>query len=419
MFAEEQGLDLIEINFEERPEYRDLIPSNDIRAIIQLLEIEFRKEIQHDRTCIFFDEIQNHPQVLHTLRYFYEKQPDLPVIAAGSLLEFLLEDLSFSMPVGRIEYLFLGPMTFEEYLIADDQSSLLQFVESVEPGQKIPTAIHQAAIRSLRTWILTGGMPEILATWLETQSFLEVDRVKQSILNTFRDDFNKYKKRLNTGRLQTAFSRFPGFVGKKIVYSRIDDGEKSRDLETALRLLEQARIIYRVCHSNGNGVPLGAEVNEKRKKGLFLDVGLLSGINGLSIADITNPDQIMQVNSGALVEQFIGQHLLYMNDFFRYPELYYWSRQKSQSSAEIDFLVPLGSNIVPIEVKAGKAGTLRSLHVFMEQKRSYFAVRFYAGALQLSDVKSSLAGSTWKYQLLSLPLYLVEQWKRLSARIVS
>jgi predicted AAA+ superfamily ATPase len=173
-----------------------------------------------------------------------------------------------------------------------------------------------------------------------------------------------------------------------------------------------------VCHSDGNGVPLGAEENEKRRKGLFLDVGLLSGIGGLSLSDIADPTRILQVNSGALAEQLVAQHLLYMNDFFRLPELYYWSRQKSQSSAEIDFLVTQGTTVIPVEVKAGKTGTLRSLHVFMEQKKSHFAVRFYTGLPGVTEVTSSLPGSNWKYRLLSLPLYLVEQWKRISARLL-
>ena len=413
MFAEKHDLDLFEINFEEKPDYKEIFQTNDTGSIILMLEIQFRRKIISGRSCIFLDEIQNHPQALQTLRYFYEKQPGLLLIAAGSLLEFLLEDHSFSMPVGRIEYLFLGPMTFEEFLLAGGQTPLLQFLESVEPAEPIPDAIHHTAIRALQTWILTGGMPEVIATWLKEQSYLEVDRIKQSILNTVRDDFNKYKTRVNTERLQKTFSRFPGFIGKKIVYSHIDDGEKSRDIETALHLLEQARIIYRICHSDGNGIPLGAEKNEKRRKGLFLDVGLLSGIGGLSLSDISDPSRIMQVNSGVIAEQFIGQHLLYMNDFFRLPELHYWSRKKSQSNAEIDFLLPLGMTVIPVEVKAGRTGTLRSLQVFMKQKQSRFALRFNIEPPSVVQATTSMPGSNWKYRLLSLPLYLVEQWKRI------
>ena len=151
MFAEKHGLDLFEINFEENPDHKSLFQTNDIEAIILMLEIQFRRKIVPDRSCIFLDEIQNHPRVLQTLRYFYEKQPRLLVIAAGSLLEFLLEDHSFSMPVGRIEYLLLGPMTYEEFLLADSQSSLLEFLESVDPVKPIPDAIHQTAIRALQS----------------------------------------------------------------------------------------------------------------------------------------------------------------------------------------------------------------------------------------------------------------------------
>lgn len=419
MFAEKHDLELFEINFEEKPDYKNLVQTNDAASIIQILEIEFRRKIIPERSCLFFDEIQNHPHILQTLRYFYENHPEYIVIAAGSLLEFLLEDHKFSMPVGRIEYMFLGPMTFQEYLLAEGHKPLLEFLESSEITKPLPDGIHQTAMKALQTWILIGGMPEVVKTWIEERSFLEVDRVKQSILNTLRDDFNKYKGRVDTEGLQKTFSRFTGFIGRKIVYSHIDNTKKAEKIENTLHLLEQARLIYRVYHSAGNGLPLGAEKNEKRKKGLFLDVGLLNGISGLSLGDITDPASVMQVNAGTVAEQFVGQHLLYMNDFFRLPELYYWSRQKSQSSAEVDFLTTLGGMVVPIEVKAGKTGTLRSLHVFMEQKRCKFAIRFYTGPLSVTEVKSSLPGSKWNYKLLSLPLYFIEQWKRLAAQIVS
>lgn len=417
MFAERNQLDLIEVNFEERPEFSILFDTNDTERIILQLEIEHSRKITAGRSCIFLDEIQNHPRVLVTLRYFFEKQPELLVIAAGSLLEFLLEDHAFSMPVGRIEYLFLGPMTYEEFLIAGGETQLVDYLNTMDPSHPIPPGIHQAAMRATQIWMLTGGMPEVVATWIEERSLLEVDRVKHTIINTLRDDFSKYKRSANTERLQRAFERFPGFVGKKIVYSQINEGAKARDTEKSLHLLEQARIIYRVNHSDGNGVPLGAERNEKRSKGLFLDVGLLSAVEGLSLRDIEDPYHIMMINSGALAEQFIGQHLLYMNDFYRLPELYYWSRQKSHSSAEIDYLVTHGRHVIPVEVKAGKTGTLRSLHVFMEEKRATKAIRFYTGPCAVADVKSSLPGSSLQYRLLSLPLFLVEQWKRILSQI--
>ncbi len=412
LFTKTSNIDLIEINFEEHPEYKDIFSTHDIEKIIQLIEIRIRKKIRKNKSCIFLDEIQNHPRALITLRYFFERRPDLIVIAAGSLLDFLLEDHSFSMPVGRIEYLFLGPMTFEEFLIAEDNAQLLEYISNVKPEEEIPGPIHAMASEALGRYCVLGGMPEVVKVWLQEKSFLEVEKVKHAIINTFRDDFNKYKTRANTNRLQKTFDRFPRFIGKKIVYSQIDNTEKSRELEGALHLLEQARIIYRVNHSSGNGVPLGAEKQKKKNKGLFLDVGLLCGINGLTIHECNNSEDVMHINAGEIAEQYIGQHLLYMNDFYRQPELYYWAREKPQSHAEVDYLVSRGPSVIPIEVKAGKSGTLRSLHVFMQQKKYNAALRFNAEPPSILDVTTSIAGPKHSFTLISLPLYMIEQWKR-------
>lgn len=165
-------------------------------------------------------------------------------------------------------------------------------------------------------------------------------------------------------------------------------------------------------HSDANGVPLGAEKKEKKSKGLFLDTGLLCAISGLSLSDFSDPRQILQVNAGTLAEQFAGQHLLYMTDFFRLPELYYWSRAKSQSSAEIDYLPTHGSSVIPVEVKAGKTSSLRSLQVFMQKKKNPLAVRFNLERPLLSVVATSVPGPKHRFRLVSLPLYMVEQWKR-------
>lgn len=412
IFAKQENLDLLEINFEINPEYYRLFENKHIDDVVQAIEVEFGSTITDNKTLIFLDEIQMYPELIRYLRHFHEIKKNVFVIAAGSLLDFVLADHTFSMPVGRVEYLFLGPMSFEEYLIAKNETKLLEFISNYTLSDTIPVSIHDKAIQEMKTWAILGGMPEVIRTWINEQSHLYCDRIKHSIINTIRDDFAKYKQKANTRTLQKLFNTFPAFVGKKIVYSKIDSEKKSRDIIHNLEMLENARIIYRVAHTSGSGIPLGAEKNDKRTKGLFLDVGLLSSILGLDINDITHPEALTQINGGVIAEQIIGQHLLYMNNFYKLPELFYWNREKSQSSAEIDFLVNKGQQIIPIEVKAGKTGTLRSLHQFMKMKSLQKALRFYTDIPNSSQVAVTIQQKKVNYELVSLPLYLIEQWKR-------
>jgi len=188
----------------------------------------------------------------------------------------------------------------------------------------------------------------------------------------------------------------------------------SRDLKKTLYLLEGARIVYQVLHSDANGIPLGAETNDRYFKTIFLDVGLVCRRCGLTMNDIQSADDVMLVNSDAISEQFVAQHLLYSGKSYEDPQLYCWFRQGCSSSAEVDYLFCLGSNIIPVEVKAGKSGSLKSLHVFMNKKKREFALRFNSGLPSMVDTTTSVAGQkSHGFRLLSLPLYLINEAKRL------
>lgn len=413
MFAEEVSYDLVEINFEYNPELTDLFKSNDPNQIIQLLELKLNTKITSEKTLLFLDEIQAAPSVLAALRYFYEQMPELHVIAAGSLLEFVLEDHSFSMPVGRIEYLHLGPMSFEEFLVAAGRNNLFEFLHTYSLQSDFPNIIHKELLDLFKRYLVIGGMPEVIKTYLETDSTRNCEMAKQSLLSTYRDDFSKYGKRVNHQRLQKVFNSIPAIVGNKLKYVTISRNEKPSSIESALHMLELARVIYRVCHSSSNGIPLGAQVNRKHNKPLFLDVGLQCRTLGLNLLDFENPDTIMMINSGAICEQFIGQHLLYSNEFFIEPELYYWVREKSQSSAEVDYVLSEGQRIIPVEVKAGKTGTLKSMQVFLQEKNIDLAVRFNTDIPSVTHTRTAIPGKPQPFTLLSLPLYMVGQIKRL------
>ena len=417
IFAKEAGLDLMEINLELSDDYADCFTSKDPNQIITLLELKTSRRITPGKTLLFLDEIQVAPQILASLRYFYELMPRLHVIAAGSLLEFVLEEHTFSMPVGRIEYLHLGPMTFKEFLTGTGREQLSEFIEQFQIHDKFPSVIHAELMKMLRIYCAVGGMPEAIQTYQDSGSMLDVDTIKQSILLTYRDDFSKYGKRIKHTRLQMIFQKLPLQVGQKLKYVNLDRNEKSSELKKALHLLALARVYAPVYHTGANGVPLRAESNEKMQKPLFLDVGLLTAACGMSYADIASVDKITLVNSGPICEQFIGQHLLYARQYYEEPELFYWCREKRQASSEVDYVQACRSMIFPVEVKAGKTGTLKSLQVFIKEKGVKLGVRFNADLPVLHDADFSLPGASGTFRLLSLPLYMVEELQNMLRRL--
>ena len=329
LFCQENGLQLIELNFEQSHTLRSMFASNEPIKIIQSLEILYNQRIDLEKAVLFLDEIQANPAAILSLRYFFEHIPQLAVIAAGSLLEFALEQYELSMPVGRIEYLFMGPMTFEEFLDAMGADQLLTYLRTYTLEDEIPQAIHEKALEYLRTYHLLGGMPEVIKIFKETGSLHQADRIKYSILNTYRDDFAKYKSRMELSKLQEVFDKLGTTVGKKIKYVEILPQERSAVTDRILTLFVYARILYRAYHCSANSLPLKAEINRKISKGVLLDIGLYLALCGLSIADLSQDKELFFSNKGELAEQFIGQHLLYGQPSYMNPELYYWCRRTS------------------------------------------------------------------------------------------
>ena len=213
---------LVEINFERNPEIAELFISNDPVQTIGLLELQLQTTITPGKTLLFLDEIQARPNIIASLRYFYEEMGDLHIIAAGSLLEFALEKPAFSMPVGRIEYLYLGPMQFEEYLIAAGREKLVLFLQNFQLSNSIPLPIHKQLLEHLQIFIITGGMPDAIKNFNETKSWQHCEKAKTSILTTFQDDFNKYGVKANPEILYDLFRKIPFQVGHKFKYANID-----------------------------------------------------------------------------------------------------------------------------------------------------------------------------------------------------
>jgi len=413
-FAQARFKQILEVNFERRPEAASLFASKEPKTICRLLEARFGTPLVPGTSLLFLDEIQAAPEVFAALRYFREELPELHVLAAGSLLEFVLKEHAFSMPVGRVEYLHLGPMLFEEFLLAVGRGSLNDWLRQYRPGDETPTELHGELSRLLRQYLVVGGMPEAVAAFAGNGSYLECEQIQESVLATYRDDFGKYAQRVQQGRVEKVFARAPALVGRKFMYSHVDREERSRDLGEALRLLLLARVLHKVPLTHANGVPLGAEADERNFKILFLDVGLLCRACGLRISDLPEPADALLVNRGAVCEQAVGQHLLHAGPCYVEPAAFYWMREARGASAEVDFVAALGDHVVPIEVKAGKTGTLKSMHVFLGEKRRRFGVRLNLDRPSLLDAESCPAiGPKTRFRLLSLPLYMVGQIDRL------
>lgn len=419
MLAKEHFESLVELDFERNPELASLFESKDPRRIIQLLELQRNVSIRPGQTLVFLDEIQAAPSVFAALRYFFEELPALHVIAAGSLLELALGEPSFSVPVGRLEYLHLGPMQFEEVLLALGEKRASDFLAAWTPEEPIPDPLHGKLMEHFRSFLVLGGMPGALSAYVEHHSLLAAEEVKHSILATFKDDFGKYGRTIKHQRLATLYGRIPALVGSRFKYVNVDRAARAADLSQALDLLCGARVAHRVRHTSAGGIPLGAQAKDRIFKVLFLDVGLMNTALGLSLVDIAQHRDALLVHSGAVCEQAVGQHLLCSLPFYQEPELYFWAREKGSSQAEVDYVLAEGEAIFPVEVKAGKTGALKSLHVFLREKRRSFGIRINSDAPSLLQAETALPdGKNIPFTLLSLPLYLVGQTRRLARAMV-
>ena len=337
-FARDQKLNLIEINLEKHLELDTIFKTLDMKKIIREIEGLTGKDILAANSLLFLDEIQATPRALQALRYFYEEHPQLPVIAAGSLLEFVLSKHNFSMPVGRIEYLYLGPMTFEEFLF-EKENDLLKYINNFNINTSIPQTAHNRLLENQREYLFVGGMPESIFRYIQTNQLKEAVNVQQSIIETYKDDFSKYVSQNRLIRLHRVFNYIPATIGKKVKYSNIPGDDKARELKITLDLLTKAGLISPIYHSSCSGIPLNVEIDFTKFKLLFLDIGLMNRVCGLDWLAISSMDERNLVNEGSIAEQFIGQHLLYSSNELKAPQLNYWLREQKTSNAEVDYVI--------------------------------------------------------------------------------
>ncbi len=419
-FAQDNSLNLIEVNLEKHLELDAIFKTFNIQNIIREIEGLTGKTVSAPNSLFFLDEIQATPWALQALRYFYEECPQLPVIAAGSLLEFALSRHNFSMPVGRIEYLYLDPMTFEEFLLEKD-NRLLDYIHNFDLAIPIPQTVHKQLLEKQREFLFIGGMPEAILRYVQTDQLNEATSVHQSIIETYKDDFSKYVRQNNLVRLHRAFNYVPSAIGEKVKYSNISRDDKAREIKVAVDLLTKAGLITPIYHSSCSGIPLHAQADFSKFKLLFLDVGLMNRVCGLDWLALNSMDERKLVNEGSIAEQFIGQHLLYLNDGQEAPSLHYWIREQKTGNAEVDYVISRGDLILPVEVKAGKSGSLKSLLQFALDKHTKIAIRFDLNLPSIQNISHKIQQNqhteTVNVTLISLPLYLVGQLNKLIDRI--
>jgi predicted AAA+ superfamily ATPase len=407
--AERQHLELIELNFERFPSLADLFFENNPKEILRNIEAELGIAINPRSSLLFLDEIQTAPQLLSKLRWFKEDMPDFPVIAAGSLLEFALNKKQYSMPVGRISYFHLEPMSFFEFILATGNEALSQKLLTMNIEKGIPESLHEKCLALYHDFCLVGGMPEVVQEWVKTKDMKSCIKLHQDLLATYRDDFHKYGGDIDALLLARIMLSVSEQLGNKFVYSRVDPSRNMAQVKKSLTRLSQAKVCTKVVHTSGNALPLGSESNEKFFKALMLDIGLVSAQLGLSSARPSEAKSMIFSNKGGLAEQFVGQQLRAAQTPLTDPQLFYWQRTGGRLG-ELDYILQHGSRVVPVEVKSGKAGTMKSLHHFMVEKDHGFAVRCNVDQPSIKEINvKTTAGTPVSYRLLSIPVYLTER----------
>lgn len=365
----------IEINFEEQKQVqklfeRDLSP----KILCENLSLLLNTPIIPGETLLFFDEIQACLPALSSLRFFYEQYPELHLIAAGSLLEFALSELP-SFGVGRIRSLFMYPFSFNEFLLACGEEQLLNAKRNASAESSLLEPIHDKLLDLLKRFMILGGMPEVISCYVEKNDLQACGRVLDDLIVSLKADFAKYKKRVPSARISEVFESVVRQAGERFVYTKAATETTAYLIKQALDLLIMAELVIPATHSSANGVPLGAEVNSKKRKMLLFDTGILQRILGLDISEILFSDDFEMVNKGAIAEIFVGLELQKYDSCYRHDELYFWQREALNSNAEVDYLIQVQNKILPIEVKSGKQGSMQSLHLFLKEKKSAWGVR--------------------------------------------
>lgn len=365
----------VEVNFESDKAIHEFFKGDlNPLAICEKLSLYYNIPILPGESLLFFDEIQQCPPAISSLRFFYEKYPELHLIAAGSLLEFTLSELP-SFAVGRVRSLFMYPLSFNEFLMAHQEDRLLNAKKKATYNQPLPTPIHEKLNDYLKKFLILGGMPEVISIYVNNGTILECMQVLDDIRVSLYADFAKYKEKIPTLRIQEVFHSAAEQSGGKFVYANASKGSTYRQIKEAVELLTMAGLLIPVYRTSANGIPLGAGADTSQFKLLILDTGLFQRMLGLDISHLFTSNDWQTINKGTIAEQFAGLELLKNSSPYFQTNLYYWQREAKSSNAEVDYLIQQNEKVCPIEIKSGLKGSMKSLFLFLEEKSIEYGIR--------------------------------------------
>ena len=359
----EQFDNYVELNFEKQVNLRALFEGDlDIPSILSKLEVIAEQRVIPGKTLLFLDEVQECPNAIVALRYFYEDLPDLHVIAAGSLLEFVLSEERIEFPVGRIRSIYLYPFSFSEFLEATGQSRLLAYLKNLNAFEE-ENVFHDKLLESYKTFLVVGGMPEAVSVYQETQSMFACQQVHRDILSAFLDDFDKYSAHISSDIIRQVFEYSIHNICKQTKASSAIPGVSAYLFDESVQLLRRAGLVYPVKASPCDTLPLGATEKNANKKLLFFDTGVYLTECGLDITSVLTAEVFSDLNKGDLVELATGLELIKNSNEYKKASLYYWYR--TGANAEVDYVITQGTQLVPLEVKASGKGSMQSMYRFL------------------------------------------------------
>jgi uncharacterized protein len=366
----------IEVNFEKNPDVRFFFEQNlDSVRLCTNISVYYGIPVVDGKTLLFFDEIQSCPKAIQSLRFFYESKPGLHVIAAGSLLEFVIEDIT-SWGVGRIRSLYMYPMSFDEFLLANQEDALLELKKNASDINPVNQVFHEKLKDYLRKFLMIGGMPEAVKNFVANKTdMLSVQNVLSDIAISYMDDFAKYKSRIPVLRLREVMESVIKQSGGKFIYSNAGLLSNPAQAKEALELLEMAGLVYKTYHSSGEGIPLGSGVNYKKFKAVLHDTGIFQQLSGLKLSDLIIAHNVDLLNKGNIAEAFAGLEMMKYANAHEKKQLYYWHREKRGGNAEVDYLTEQHGHVIPIEIKSGSTGKMQSIYRFLEEKNAPWGIR--------------------------------------------
>ncbi len=391
-FGRRYYTDTVYINFDSNARMRELFASDlDTNRLIMGLELYSGRKIDADHTLIIFDEIQEVPKALSSLKYFCENAPEYHIVCAGSLLGIALHE-GTSFPVGKVDFLKLYPLSFKEFLMGIGKKRFAELIDTQD--YQMITSFKQTYIDALKQYYFVGGMPEAVQSFAENRDFYKVRRIQERILAAYEQDFSKHAPNEIVPKIRMLWNSIPSQLArenKKFIYGLVREGSRAKDYETAILWLSDCGLVHKVSRVNAAGIPLKAYEDLKAFKLFVVDVGLLGCMTGIRQSTLLDGNDLFTEFKGALTEQYVCQQLKTIEDL----RIYYYTNDRG--SCEIDFIVDTGEQIIPVEVKAETNLRAKSLKVYREK----FAPEM--------SVRTSMADFKKEDRLINLPLYTIEQ----------